>query len=496
MNRKVLAYVLILLGLTLDNLSVSAGITMTASLQEHLHTDYATATWVISAYALTLGSFIILIGNIADVVGLHVVYLAGLTVMSVCSLINALVPNAVALIVVRAVQGIGAATLVPTSMGLTASYFEGAALQRAVRMLMLVLTTSLGLGSVLGGAFSMTPIGYKAFFWFTFGIGTACLAGLCFVIVPVPPHRTVSLKRLDYPGAILLVAGLLLVILGFTEAGTKWHSPKVYIPIPVGGLIVIGVALYELVYLPRSGSKLEVMFPLELGSVQLYVASVCSVLFHYCGYTIMQLALIQFHEHYDNDSPLIAAVRLVPGSAGIVWGSFVWRPWFTARTGERWFVVIAVVCTLAMTVWASRFQPGQYWRYELVSLFLIGWSLNPFYQITYSLMITRVPMHLQATASGIFQTFGQVGIALASAVSASLMGERGTIAASRNCLYVAIGCYAVVVLLFCLGGRGQQEEADSKEADVERQEQEETASKEPECTERTERAESVATGDR
>ncbi|KAH3666347.1 hypothetical protein OGAPHI_004536 [Ogataea philodendri] len=480
MNRKVVAYVLILLGLTLDNLSVSGGITMTASLQERLHTDYATATWVISAYALTLGSFIILIGKIADVVGLHVVYLAGLAVMSVCSLVSALVPSAIALIVIRAVQGLGAAALVPTAMGLTASYFEGAALQLAVRMLMLVLTTSLGIGSVLGGAFSVTPIGYKAFFWFTFGVSTACLAGLCFVIVPVPPHRTVSLKRLDYPGAILLVAGLLLVILGFTEAGTKWHSPKVYIPIPVGGLIVIGVALYELVYLPRSGSKLEVMFPLELGSVQLYVASACGALFHYCGYTIVQLALIQFHEHYDNDSPLIAAVRLLPATVGIVWGSFVWRPWFTARIGERWFVVIDGIFALAMTVWASRFQPGQYWRYELVSLFLFGWTVNAFYQITYSLMITRVPLHLQATASGIFQTFGQVGVALASAVSASIIGERGSINASRNCMYVAIACYGGVALLFCLGGWGKQEEAVSKEADVEQQDQQETVSKEAE----------------
>ncbi|KAH3667946.1 hypothetical protein OGAPHI_001700 [Ogataea philodendri] len=444
----------------MDNLCMSAGFTMVESLEEKLHEDYATVSWVISGYSLTLGSFIILLGKFGDVLGLHKIYLAGLLLMSISTLICAVVPNAIALIVFRAIQGIAAAALIPTGMGLTASYFQGKQLLIAIRILLVVLTSTAGVGTVIGGAFSLTSIGYKAFFYFTFGVCTVCFITLWFIIIPVEPHSDMSLKNLDYYGAFFLVVGLLLVILGLTEAGTGWNSPKAYVPIPIGVVIVVAVAAYELLYIgpykkkhPGSTnwkSQLLVMFPTELGKVRLFVISSFGSLFYYCAYAVMQLGLIEYHQAYDHDSALISGLRVFPIVVGIIFGSIVWRPSIPQKLGDKHLIMFSSAVCLGMSIWTSKFGPGGYWKYELVSLFLMGWAINAYYQIVYTTIITQVPLHLQATGSGIFQTFGQVGICLGSAASASIIGTNPPDLKKNvdKCFYLVFACFGMVFFTF------------------------------------------------
>ncbi|KAH3663949.1 hypothetical protein OGAPHI_004663 [Ogataea philodendri] len=459
MDRKKLAFALVMCGLTLDNLSVSAGFTMTDSLEEKLHEDYATVSWVISSYSLTMGAFVILTGKLGDIVGLHVVYITGLVVMGVTGLIVALVPKAIPLIIFRAIQGIGGAALVPTSFALTASYFQGKEMASAFRYLVLSRTASFGLGTILGGAFSETSIGYKSYFYFHFAVSVACLAGLTFFVVKVPPHKVVKLRDLDYAGSIFLVAGLLLIILGFTEAGTRWDSPKVYVTIPVGVIVVVGVAIYELVIIERLKAKwpdgafgrMAVMFPSELGTVELYIASCVSGLFVYCAYATTILSLLQFHMD-DGDSPLIASLRVFPSSVGIILCGLAWRPHYTKGMDPRLVVVISTLICLGMSIWTWRFRDGEYWRYELVSLFIQGFSLSVFFQTTFLIMLQKVPMHLQANANGIFQTFGQVGISLGSAVIVSIIGQDASklVTNVKRCFYLAFASYAAVIVMFAI----------------------------------------------
>ncbi|KAG7911795.1 hypothetical protein KL906_001116 [Ogataea polymorpha] len=457
MDRKGLAFALVMCGLTLDNLSVSAGFTMTDSLEEKLLENYATVSWVISSYSLTMGAFVILTGKLGDILGLHVVYMTGLAVMGVTGLIVALVPKAIPLIIIRAIQGIGGAALVPTSFALTASYFQGKAMTSAFRFLVLSRTASFGVGTILGGAFSETKIGYKSYFYFHFAVAVVCLAGLTFVVVKVPPHKVVKLRNLDYAGSILLVAGLILVILGFTEAGEQWDSPKVYITIPVGVIVVVGVAIYELVIIERLKAKwpdgafgrMAVMFPSELGKVELYVASCVSGLFVYCAYTTTTLSLLQFHMN-DGDSPLIASLRVFPSSLGIILCGLAWRPHYTKGLDSRLVVIVSTLICLGMSIWTWRFRKGEYWRYELVSLLIHGLAFSVFFQTTFLIMLQKVPLHLQANANGIFQTFGQVGISLGSAVIVSIIGQDVSqlVTNVKRCFYLTFASYAAVIMMF------------------------------------------------
>lgn len=180
-----IVYFIILLATSLDNLNSTASFTMSLNIQEKFNTDSSTASWVLSGYALTLGSLIMISGKVSDIIGPHNLFLLGLTGVWICALICACIPETsiITLIVFRALQGIGASALVPSTIAIVANYFTGKYakyLSAAIIGFIISLTGTLGIGIVLGGAFSATKVGYKSFFYFIFAFGFVCDISLLF----------------------------------------------------------------------------------------------------------------------------------------------------------------------------------------------------------------------------------------------------------------------------------------------------------------------------
>ncbi|GMF08007.1 unnamed protein product [Ambrosiozyma monospora] len=174
--------------------------------------------------------------------------------MALFALICAVIENSViALIVFRALQGIGASALVPSGIALTAGYFahDIKLMQKANRFLLIALTGALGAGTVIGGAFALTDLGYKSFFYFVFALDFVCAIFLFFMISPVTRYDRLHLKDLNYGGVFVLVVGLLLVILGLTEGGHNWRKPEAYVTLPIGFILVFFVFVFETVYIRR-----------------------------------------------------------------------------------------------------------------------------------------------------------------------------------------------------------------------------------------------------
>ena len=145
-------YFFILAATVLDNLNTAIGFTLQGNIQESFHTDSSTASWVVSAYALTMGSFILIGGKLGDIIGPHNLFLMGLSSMSFFALICAVIPTSdsiIVLIVFRAVKGIGASALVPSTLSLAANYFKGDKakyLQGAVVAFIVAMTSIFGVG--------------------------------------------------------------------------------------------------------------------------------------------------------------------------------------------------------------------------------------------------------------------------------------------------------------------------------------------------------------
>lgn len=166
-RNKYVVYFLVLLGLTMDNFNVTGAITTEYSIEQMFNVSSTTASWTLSAYALTLGSFIIFFGRVGDIIGPHNAILLGSSGSAVFSLLTAVPqPSIIALIVFRAFQGMFAVALMPAGYAIAANYFHGEQLGMAIRFLAIVLITSFGVGTIAGGAFSLTKIGYQGFLLF------------------------------------------------------------------------------------------------------------------------------------------------------------------------------------------------------------------------------------------------------------------------------------------------------------------------------------------
>ncbi|KAG7899636.1 hypothetical protein KL907_004988 [Ogataea polymorpha] len=492
-RTKELSYAFILIGTSMDNLNVAAAFSMTESLQKEMGASSADASWVVSAYALTLGAFILLFGKLGDVHGLHKVFTLGLFVMSIMNLICAVITsNIIPLIVFRAFQGIAGAALIPSAVGICGNYFQGPKLSTAINALMLALCASLGVGVVLGGAFSLTSIGYRAFFYFTFAISFLTSIVLFFIVVPVEKteeHHKLSSKYLNYGGAIFLVGGLLLIICGLTEAGNRWKSPKVYVTIPVGFVMVLSVLLYENVYvrpyqkrhptLETYRAKLVVLFPAEVVKITNFVPFLVGLTANYAGFTSLMTSLLLYHEFVDGNSALLSAGKVFCTSAGIIVGALIYRPWLQQKIGSKPLLIWSATVCLGTSIWVTRIDhtnKNSFWIYEFVPQLLYGYGTNLFYQVYLLALLSETPLHLQGNVTGIFQTIGQIGICLGTAIASSIIGALDSTQTYTkdyvqtkcvNALWFTVACFVLELVMMVFSKNTRPVAASQEENTVE-----------------------------
>ena len=466
-RNKHVVFGIAMAALTLDNLNIAGAMTTSFSIQKIFNTDYSTASWVLSGYALTLGAFIIIFGKIGDVWGPHNVFLLGLILMCICSLLTAIPQKSIiAMIIFRAFQGIGAAALLPNGYSMAANYFHGPELEKAIRILVMVVTASMGLGAVLGGAFSSTSIGYMGFFYFTFAVSFVCSVLLFLLSIPVErteEQKHVRVRDLDFPGVIMLVTGLLLIIVALTESSMTWKTPKVYVILPIGCILLVLMFLFESYYLtnykrkhnkaacipnnlqiPRqqcqdleSQSKsafgfltrwmlnVELIFPAIVFRIPNLIPLLVGISMVYFNFTTAIMILIQYHIYEELDSPLMAAVKILPFAVGLVSGAMLYREIHTRKIGMRNMLLISSLALVGCSVWLSRTDyrvRNDYWKTRFVSQYILGLAINRFFMVYLNCIMASTPLDLQGLVSGIFNTFGQIFVALASAVVATILG--------------------------------------------------------------------------
>lgn len=489
-------YFFILLGTTLDNLNNGTMLTLAGDIQERFNTDSSTTSWVLSGYALTLGSFIMVTGKIAGVIGPHNIFLCGLTTIWVCSLVCAVLPQVtiIPLIVFRAIQGIGASSLIPASLSLTANYFSGKRakfLPTAIGFLLIALTSSFGVGIIIGGAFSLTSIGYRSFFYFSFAVGLLCNIILYFMIIPIEQtegHKQLDLKNVDYVAALLVISGTLLMILGLTEGGEGWVSAKAIVPLIIGFLVVLAALFFEGIYLKRFRKKhtlqdrntdwrlsVEFLFPPEILHIPNIMVFLTVTGLQYATEIMFIASGVQYFMFVEHNSPILASVKIFPVCAGIIFGALTYRPWMYEKLNGNKLFVISAILSLVGVIWFSRLDytvANSYWRYCIFSAFIYGYGINIFFNIYMNVVIESTPLHLQGVVNGILQTTSQVLLSIGNALVPSITGNVSYATTEemkqylqdkyRVIFYIMMGFQGVVLLLmiFCIQNNPSKRESE------------------------------------
>ena len=194
--------------------------------------------WVITGYSLTFAALLIIGGRLADIHGARRIFMIGAAIFGVGSLVAALSTGVVMLVVGEAiVEGIGASLMLPATLGILTSSFQGQERATAFAAWGAVLGVAVALGPVIGG-FLTTYYSWRWAFIINVIVVPFAIAGAVIFMREAPrPERR---ERIDLPGALLVASGMLLLVFGISEGGTYgwWH--------PLESVKLLGVTVWSL----------------------------------------------------------------------------------------------------------------------------------------------------------------------------------------------------------------------------------------------------------
>jgi len=213
------------------------------SIQTDLGVSQANLQWVISAYALVFGGFLLLGGRTADLLGRRRIFMLGLVAFTIGSLLCGLAWSETSLIGARAIQGLGAATISPAALAILMTTFaEGRERNIALGVWGAVGGFGAAAGVLLGGVLT-DALSWEWIFFVNIPVGIAAL-----VLAPVllGESRDTRVKSFDAPGAVLVTGGLSALVLGITQGNEwGWSSGRVLGIFALAAVLLAGFVAWE-----------------------------------------------------------------------------------------------------------------------------------------------------------------------------------------------------------------------------------------------------------
>jgi EmrB/QacA subfamily drug resistance transporter len=290
----------------LDNTVVNVAL---PSIQRSLHTSLSNLEWTINAYTLTFGVLLVTGGRMGDIFGRRRMFLAGVVAFAAASAAIGMAPNDAFLIAGRAVQGIGAAFMMPGTLSIISNTFPPQERGRAIGTWAGVSALALALGPVVGGALTQY-VSWRAIFYINVPVAAAAVAVTLFA---THESRDESVdRRIDWPGIATLSIGLTALILALVESTSwGWGDTKT---IALLATAAISLPAFLLIELKVPAPMVQFDF---FKSRQFFGANVIAVIvsFAMLGMFLLTALYIQNILGY---SPLQAGIRFLPTTLMIV----------------------------------------------------------------------------------------------------------------------------------------------------------------------------------
>lgn len=399
---------------TLDNLVMTSALPV---IRADLGASVGQLSWFMNAYTLTFATFMLPAATLGDRLGRRRVMLAGLTVFTLASIASALSTTSEALIAARAVQGLGAAAIMPLSLTLLAAAVPPAMRSAAIGIWGGVSGLGVALGPVVGGAV-VEGVSWQAIFWLN--VPVAAIAAPLLVIA-VRESRG-AWQRLDLLGALLLGGAVFLGIWGIVHGNDDgWTDPWVLGPLVVAVLLVPA-------YLRWARGRSYAVLPLRLFADRGFsVANVIS-LFFTIGMFGTVFLLAQYLQVVQGYTPLEAGLRTLPWTAA----PMVVAPLaglLAPRTGVRALLLVGLALQTGSLVWfAVLTESAAGYPSFVPALLMAGVGMGLTFAPTATAVLEGLPEDDFAMASSANSTIREFGVALGIALlTAVFLGNGGAI---------------------------------------------------------------------
>jgi EmrB/QacA subfamily drug resistance transporter len=381
------------------------------SIARDTHATQTQLSWIIDAYALVFAALLLLGGAVGDRYGRRRALIVGLVIFGGASLAAMMVSGPTALIVLRGVLGVGAALVMPATLSTITSTFPPEQRPRAVGAWAGVAGASAILGLLMSGLL-LEIWSWQSVFGLNVVLAAVAIVGVARV---VPESAEPDAPRLDMVGAALTVGGLGALVYSVIEAPTHgWDSPHTLVGIAIGLLILAGFVWWEL-------SRPNPLIDPRLFRNRAFSAASLSITVQFFAFFGLVFLLLQYLQLVRGDTPLVAALSLVPMALAMMPSARGIAPRLSQHIGAMRVCVLGLALITGALVVLSRLDAESSYWLLLTGLVPLGAGMGLAMTPATTAITDALPVAKQGVGSAMNDLARELGGALGIAVLGSLL---------------------------------------------------------------------------
>ncbi|MCU1363910.1 MAG: putative integral rane efflux protein [Acidimicrobiaceae bacterium] len=390
-------------------LDVTIVIVALPEIQRGLHASFSDVQWVVDAYALTLASLLLTAGTLADRYGRRLLFIIGLSVFTLGSLLCGFAQSPLMLTLSRMAQGVGGAILFATSLALLAHSFRGKDRGVAFGVWGAITGVAVALGPILGGVIT-TGISWRGIFLVNIPFG---IAAIIITIMRVDESRTPQASRPDWAGFAVLTIGLVSLVYGLIRASeTTWGNEGVVVCLAVAAVLFVTFVLVE-------RYSAHPMFDLGLFRTPTFSGGLAAAFAMNGSLFAVLLYIVLYLQNDLGYSALATGARLLVTSGGtLVAATIAGR--LSSRMPVRWLIGPGLALVGVGLFLMSGIHASTPWTHLISGFIVAGVGSGMVNPPLASTAVGVVTPDRSGMASGVNTTFRQIGIAVGIAVYATI----------------------------------------------------------------------------
>jgi EmrB/QacA subfamily drug resistance transporter len=448
-NHENWTLVAVCLGTFMLLIDITIVVVALPDIRTSLHTNFTDVQWTIDAYSLSLAAFLLPAGSLADIFGRRRVFAAGLMIFTVGSLLCGLAGSGTELIVWRALQGIGGATVFATSLALLAQTFQGKKRGMAFGAWGAVAGISSALGPLLGGIFT-TELSWHWIFYVNIPIG---IFAIFLTLTQVAEFRPEHHRRLDLTGFVLFALGLTALVFGLIESGFNgWGSAEVIVSLAIA---VVSLTLFAVAETLIS----EPMFNLKLFRKPAFLGGSVAAFGMNASLYALFLYIVLYFQNALHYSALGSGLRLAVITAGALLTAIP-AGRLSAQVPVRYLIGPGLALVGIGLLLMRGIGADSSWTHLIPGFLVAGIGSGLVNPPLASTAIGVVEPDQAGMASGINTTCRQIGVATAVAALGSIFASKLSHASSAtinahyasalNELFLITACIALTAAVLAL----------------------------------------------
>jgi len=405
-------------------LDISVVNTALPSIGGSLSLDGGDLQWLVTAYLMMSGGALLLGGRVADLLSRRGVFLTGLTLFTIASVVSGFADSAGQLIAARAVQGLSAALLTPSALSLIMTTYAGTQRKAALAMWGAVGSLGVAVGVLLGGAIT-TWASWQFIFWINGPIGLVALLVGRKIIARDTATRP-SLGEFDLPGAMAVIGGLATLIYGLGGTATHgWWSARTVLALGLSFVLLVA-------FLKLEQRAARPLFPPHIWKLDSLVSGT-AVMLGVTGILVGTVFLTSiFLQTVLGFSALRTGLAFLPFALAITAGTLVARH-LISHASPRTIATAGLLITVAAATLLSTATSGAQFATDILpGLVALGLGVGIVFVPVSVTSMAGIPASHAGVASGFLMTGHEIGAALGVAVLSAVASTAGTLSTSSG----------------------------------------------------------------